>query len=694
MIVNIEIALKSLSIVHRSQFTFLLEKSQMQYKKRKLLLGMGAAITGTLLPAAKLFALPILTATDVDPALIAEPDPVNFTGALVSVSQFGIYAQAADDASVTNDYYSKMLDAIAYAKANNVSLQFDAGRYNFAGPASATDTGGMFGGLTFSIIGVPAQTQIYLMNSGGANVRWDWQANSKNIVVSGLTFNVLGTPTSATNDAKENSTVLRFTNADNVRLDQLTFNDPYGGAVLFRNVTNSAITNCSAIGCYKDSFHCTGTSQNIIYYKCTVKDGGDDGFAVVGYATGTGGLGQPTNIRHVFCEVYGVKFARCVSYVGSLNCINVGAIIDGQIPTDRASSALYPFGSGGNQHNQAGIYIAAESVVNSAVPASSYTCYGNQNLIIRDFQMKNCGNGGLFAIQIYNKSPMTSDNIQLVNGAISKSGKTAITCGGGNAYCTNVLFENLEINDTTSPNGASIPYTDSNGNIAFTQVAPGEGANGAFDLGYLRDFVIRNCTAINTGNNHVINIKYTCQGAADIDLITSDINKKGYNGPCILNYDSAATTQMSEVNFKLFIKSQGGGSVPNSVGSPYFFARVINTNGKSANTLSVDVTHYMSMSRNPIFNVAGQAPEQADTGSPRIITNTSNVRRLYNVYGNGVSAGANAPQHIKTDANGNTVVTVESANKGPGMYFLDPGESLKVYYTAAISILWWPVTGL
>lgn len=656
----------------------------MKYKRRQLLIGAGTAIAGSLFPAAKLFALPLLTPADIDPALIAEPEPVNFTGALVPVSQFGILAQADNDTSVSGDYYIKMQEAIAYAKAKNVSLQFGAGRYNFAGPTDTT--GGMFSGLTCSIIGVPEQTQIYLINSGGLNVRWDWAANAKNIVVSGLTFNVVGTPTSATNDATENCTVLRFTSVDNVRLDQLTFNDPYGGAVLLRNVTNCALTYCTAIGCYKDSFHCTGTSQNVIYYKCKVIDGGDDGFAVVGYAVkGNGsGTGQPTNIRHVHCEVYGVKFARCMSYVGSLNCINVGAIIDGQIPTYRASSALYPYGGGGPRHHQGGMYIAAEAVVD-ANPSKSYACYGNQNLIIRDFQMKNCGSGGLFPIQIFNKSTWTSDNIQLVNGIISRSGKTAIVCGANNAtYCTNVLFQDLEINDTTNPNGVWVSET--------IQGVPDEGAGGGFALTCLRDFVIKNCTANRTGNNHVLNIGASCQGAAEIDVITIDINPKG-GGKSILNFDSDAPTQMSEVNFKLFIKKQGPGSVPAT--GAYFFERVVNTNGKSANTLSIDITHFMSMSKGlPLAGVTGQPPEQPDTGSPRTITNISNQRRIYNIYNGSVSIDANAPQHIKTDASGNTVTTVESTSKGPGLYTLEPGESLKLYYTSAPTIAWYSVTGL
>jgi len=148
--------------------------------------------------------------------------------------------------------------------------------------------------------------------------------------------------------------------------------------------------------------------------------------------------------------------------------------------------------------------------------------------------------------------------------------------------------------------------------------------------------------------------------------------------------------------FVVDVKFQGAvlnGPVPNSAG-PYFFSRVVNTNGKSANTLSVDIKHFMSMSRNPVFGVAPQAPEQVDTGSPRTITNISNERRLYNVYGGNVWTGTNAPQHIRTDANGNTVVTVESADKGPGMYMLEPGESLKLYYGSAPTITWFPVTGL
>jgi len=101
----------------------------MQKQKRRLLLGAGAAAACGLFPAAKLFAAPFLTPIDIDPALIAEPPPVNFTGTrvpvnftgtLVPVSQFGIWPQQADDTSIADDYYTKMKTAIAYATANRI----------------------------------------------------------------------------------------------------------------------------------------------------------------------------------------------------------------------------------------------------------------------------------------------------------------------------------------------------------------------------------------------------------------------------------------------------------------------------------------------------------------------------------------------------------------------------------------------
>jgi len=92
----------------------------MQKQKRRLLLSAGAAAACGLFPAAKLFAAPFLTPIDIDPALIAEPPPVNFTGTLVPVSQFGIWPQQADDTSIADDYYTKMKTAIAYATANRI----------------------------------------------------------------------------------------------------------------------------------------------------------------------------------------------------------------------------------------------------------------------------------------------------------------------------------------------------------------------------------------------------------------------------------------------------------------------------------------------------------------------------------------------------------------------------------------------
>jgi len=96
------------------------------------------------------------------------------------------------------------------------------------------------------------------------------------------------------------------------------------------------------------------------------------------------------------------------------------------------------------------------------------------------------------------------------------------------------------------------------------------------------------------------------------------------------------------------------------------------------------------MHRNPVFNVAGQSPEQADTGSPRKITNVGNERRLYNIYGGNVLTGVKAPLHTRADLS----TWTESPDKGAGMYHLDPGESLLVYYTLAPTITWFPVTGL
>ncbi|HEU4622745.1 MAG TPA: hypothetical protein VFS42_11030 [Burkholderiaceae bacterium] len=261
-------------------------------------------------------------------------------------------------------------------------------------------------------------------------------AGANDIEVRGITFEIVNTPTDAGYNALETDMILRVQGGSNVWVSECDFLNSFGVPVNMRHLDGGGIRYCRAIGTYKDSFHITGTSRNILRAGNVVENGGDDAFPIVGYATGTG-AGQPEGIVDIGNKVYGLKHARAFPIVGAKRVRNVGSIVDGLIPAK--------YGRAANEVVRCGVYIASES---------SFDTYGNEDILIDGISITNCGYASLYPIMITGRAGKVTRDIRIVNPYIARSATTAIvTQGASTGLVENLVIENPVIRDTTDPNG-------------------------------------------------------------------------------------------------------------------------------------------------------------------------------------------------------------------------------------------------
>lgn len=262
-----------------------------------------------------------------------------------------------------------------------------------------------------------------------------------------------------TNGADENTAFIRMANVRNFKVWNCKFNHNWGGGVLMRSCRDGSVIGCEANDVFKDAFHITDDSYNIIRAFNVVRGAGDDAFPVVGY-TAKGVM--PVGITDIGNRVYGVRFARAFAYVGCRDVKNIGCIVDGRMPPSIPQQGP---AAGGRYNTACALYIAAE--------AANGGTYGCENIEVVGFVgeyiapgIDSAGVPLLTYQQIHisagNGAGNPIKNVKI--GATMRNGATRglFVVGGG---ITQDIDADIIVEDNTDPGGLlSLTYTPGTGN--------------------------------------------------------------------------------------------------------------------------------------------------------------------------------------------------------------------------------------
>ena len=278
--------------------------------------------------------------------------------------------------------------------------------------------------------------------------------------IEGIKFTCSTRPDSGlSNGADENTAFIRIANARNFKVWGCKFNHNWGGGVLLRSCRDGSVIGCEANDVFKDAFHITDDSYNIVRAFNVVRGAGDDAFPVVGY-TAKGVM--PVGITDIGNRVYGVRFARAFAYVGCRDVKNIGCTVDGRLP---ASIPQQGPAGGGRYNTACALYIAAET-------ANGGT-YGCENIEVAGFTgeyiapgIDSAGNPLLTYQQIHisggNGAGNPIKNVKI--GATMRNGATRglFVVGGG---VTQDIEADIVVEDNTDPAGLlSLTLTPGTGN--------------------------------------------------------------------------------------------------------------------------------------------------------------------------------------------------------------------------------------
>lgn len=497
-------------------------------------------------------------------------------------------------------------------------------------------------------------------NEGALGVGGKIECSADNITIRGIRFTAPKTPLSAINDATETSTTLRFTSVKNALVELCEFNYIYGGAVLFRNVTRGTVRWNVAKSMWKDTFHTTGASTDITVEHNLIENFGDDGIAIVGYDTGSGTLGQPTNVIVQNNTIRGQKFARGIAVVGGKNVGIYNNNVDGLMPSDYPSTAP----DGKNYRMLCGLYIATESVGGGG----AYSTYAPENIKARNNRITNCGytsefNGSqLSAVQIVGRSGVTLKNID-IDVDISNVGTIAIYASGGATGGIEGLTLTGSITDNTDPNG-------------WFGTA-GAGTSNAIEVQNVK--------------NHKVNMRLdtiggaggygaaTCTGYADIKIETKKINKSGTAGKDFWNFQTGSS--LSDIYYDITVVEQNNVA---SAGTAYYIERFLEcvNDGKVRKCV---ITDYAGLAKAPLLGVAVQTI--AVGASPFTYTNTNPYPVNARVVGGTVSS---ITRGMTTGVASPVYSTIP--NRTFGVVHIQPGESLVVTYSSAPTMDYTPAS--
>lgn len=528
----------------------------------------------------------------------------NSTSSKLNAIDYGIYPDTGEDIT------AKLQTAMTACRVTSKVLEVLPGKYIYSGLVNNAG-----GGLVCST-GIAWFDNI---DPTYTNMRIDFASTDSSwlpsVTIQGVKFTCSTRPdVGLANGATEVSHFIRITKARNVKVWGNDFSHNFGGAVLCRDVEDASIIGNKASDIWKDAFHITGASKNIVRAYNIVRGGGDDAFPVVGYVTQ--GV-YPERIADIGNRVFGVRKARAFAYVGCKGWTNTDCLVDGNIPEDIPQQND---GDGGKYGTACALYIAAESAFNS---------YGVENGVVKGFIAENIGSGingsatltsSLQAIHIAASNgatyPIKNIKIQANLRNISQRGFYA----SGNGYCSNLDLD-IVVSDNTDPFGK----------LSLTSTPASAAANkNAMELVGVKDFKIKlQADKIAAGGLYVGN---NCTGEALIDVSVGSISQVTA-GSTPIQLQTSSTLQI--VDFKLNVETSPAAS---GVGS---WNRIIdNSNqGITRSCVVTGVDHATAAA-----NVLSGWPTRVITmgSSPSSFLNTTGRPLLFYVRGGTVSAIARA----------------------------------------------------
>lgn len=290
----------------------------------------------------------------------------------------------------------------------------------------------------------------------------------------------------ATAQIGETACFFRITSCTYFEVRNLLAENCAGVPLLIRHSLYGKVIGTRMKGCWKDGVHVTGTSDSILVSDTVVRDGGDDGVAVVGYVTGTG-AGQPKRITIVGTTINKTKSARGIAVVGGRFVTVQGFTIE-----NAAAS---------------GVYVAGEA---------GFDTYSSEDVLVQGGIITGSGLASSYgALHVSGRS--TSDrckNIRLENIVVQGSRWRAGSFSNGNditvkgcRFDTNTSGSGVEFNAVLNPRILDSEIIESNGHGLFL----GNTCTGIAEI----DVMLDNVNASGTSTNDGVNI----QSSTQLDLI-------------------------------------------------------------------------------------------------------------------------------------------------------------------------------
>jgi hypothetical protein len=566
--------------------------------------------------------------------------------------EFGIIP--LDYADATTDQTAKIVAALNSGK----KISFPAGRYNFK---NASTNVGIADNASASLFGVPRATKFYNIHSLGRYGRMNW-AGRDEIVVQGIDFYVVNLPVQPTNDAAEYDTQLRFTNCSKVTVSDCKFFNHYGTTLLFRSCTDSKMLWLESTGSYKDNFHITGLSKRITRAFCTVINGGDDAFPVVGYAGGGGTLGQPEDIFDFCNQVRGMKFARGFAYVGAKRVRNIGCYVDGLMPSEFPQVAdswnTAKMGSyDGKYVTLSGLYVSSEA---------GFQSYGNSDIYVEQMTIRNCGSTFLGSIHINTRTGQLTSNINIRDVLVENSAKHGVYASGDAASpVLGVTIENMHIVRTDDPNG-----------VLGTA---GAGTTPGGLLEHIRNLKF-NGRVEETGGTGLL-IGTNIPGHCYVDLTSKNVNVSGAAGNDILYVGPNTTATEIYIDLTVDVQPQ-----INSAGTPYFLDRIVECQSNATRVRRLNVNSAGHNLNKGIVTAMAEQPITAGAGAGWTWTNPNPYPVLVRLDG---GSGLTVTRGMVTGI-ASPVYSSPNTSKNLGYYTVNPGEGIRVTHTTPPTVTYRP----
>ena len=269
-----------------------------------------------------------------------------FSGSFIDATQYGIWPDTQEDIS------DKLEAVLIQGRLQQKPVKFLPGKYVYKRLINNAG-GGMV--CTDGYAWFDSQDPTY------TNTRIDFQTGDgvtyqDGLHFQGIQFTCSTRPDSGlTNDSGETNAFIRIIRAKNVKIWDCKFKHNRGGAALLRDVYDGTIIGCEAEDVFKDAFHITDNSFNIVRAYNVVRGGGDDAFPVVGY-TSKGVM--PYGITDIGNRVYGVRYGRAFAYVGCKDIKNIGCFVDGRLPSNIPQQSTATIAK---YNSPCALYIAAEA---------------------------------------------------------------------------------------------------------------------------------------------------------------------------------------------------------------------------------------------------------------------------------------------------------------------------------------------